>query len=102
MFTMNSQNQRKLKLLKILSKLLECPLISFFFDPLGAKLISLYLTQILNKWKLEGKLENYKVTVQRVDFLCYKINLRVFMKKQETRKIILNIIKKIIKLTLTT
>jgi hypothetical protein len=41
-------------LFNVASKLLSSPIATFFFDPLIPKLISIYLSQNLKKWKRKG------------------------------------------------
>lgn len=89
-------SDRKAALFKIGLKLLECPIIAFFFDLMGTKLILLYLTWILKRWKRDGLLENYVVSVQRMGFLCYGISLRVWLEKRKTREIVFKVISGIV------
>lgn len=78
------------------SKLLSSPIATFFFDPLIPKLISVYLSQNLKKWKRKGILESYQFDVQRIGRLCYKIRLHVLAEKKETNKVLADYVMKLL------
>ncbi len=66
-------------------KVLSNPLATFFLDPLIPKLISVYLSQSLNKWVRNGLLKSYEIEVQRIDRLYYKVCLHALARKKETK-----------------
>ncbi len=65
--------------------LISNPIAAFFLDPVIPKLLSLYLSQYLSKWKRNGLLKSYQVEVQRIGRLYYKIGLHALANKKETK-----------------
>jgi hypothetical protein len=76
----------------MLSKLFANPVVQFFLDPVIPKLVIFYLQQYLNRWKKKGLIKNYKVEVQHLGKLYYKIGLHAQAVEKQTNIAVLNYI----------
>jgi hypothetical protein len=80
------------QLLKVSSFILTSPLIASFFDPFIPKLIALYISNYLNRWRKSGLIRSYKLRVERLGKLYFSISLHLLAEKNETKDFLIGYI----------
>ncbi len=78
------------------TKILASYPVLFLADPFVPQLLTKIMSKNLEKWKTKGLLTSYRFKVERSSRLTYRIQLHLWVSKNETQKMITDYINQLL------